>query len=438
MDTELVLVSGIARDGVAQVVDRLLTAPGTAALHHDLTEVSGGVVRRRLRISGRGYGDLPRPGRRPAPSAGTDQTTVIELAHGCVSCTLREDVLPLIRVLARRPGTRRIVLHLDPVLEPEQVCWAVLHVLVDGSTLADDVRLGGVITVLDPPGWLVDAIGEDEPADRGLAVLPDDERTLAQLVVGQAAFADLLVHPPDRDDPAEAWRRVRADAVLARLTPLAPRIGVADLDPADPLAGLPATARRGVPDTPHAPLLRGQPPLGVDAGVALVVFTARRPFHPDRLHAAMDVLLDGVVRAAGRIWLATRPEAVLWVESAGGGLQLGYVDRWLAAQDEAAWATADAERRAAAALRWHPRWGDRRQELTVLTCGADPEEVEAALHGALLTDAELLAGEAVWAHYPDPFGWYHTDPCGDPATAAVPLPPPGIHRPGRPDRKDES
>lgn len=404
MDTELILVSGVTRDGVAEVVDRLLGEPGTAVLHHDLAEVASGVVRRRLRVHG-----LP-PGNVVA-----DHTAALELAHGCVSCTLREDVLPLIRKLARRPEVRRVVLHLDPVIEPEQVCWAVLHVLVGDSPVADDVRLAGVVTVLEPAAWLTDATSEDEVPDRGLAALPDDERTIAQLVVAQAEFADLIVYVGEL---AELWQRARANAVLARLAPLAPRIDPPSLDPADPLGGLPETARRGRPDGPHAVLLRGQPPLRPDCGVELVLWGARRPFHPDRLHEAMGVLLDGVVRAKGRIWLATRPDAVLWVESAGGGMQIGYVDDWLAAATDRAaeakaWADADPERRAAAALRWHPRYGDRIQELTVLTCGADPLEITEALRGALLTDAEVAAGEASWQRLPDPFGWFHTDPCGD-------------------------
>jgi G3E family GTPase len=442
VDTELVLVGGITEDGVAEAVRRLLRVPGTAVLHHDLTDVTSGVVRRRLRLSGGGLpGDVAAP--RPGPGVGTvttDHTEVLELAHGCVSCTLREDVLPLVRALAQRPGVRRIVLHLDPVLEPEQVCWAVLHVLVDGATVAGDVTMGGVITVVDPATWLADAVSERDVHDRGFAQLPDDERTVAQLAVAQAEFADLIVYaePGGRcgldGDDAQPWLRARTDAVLARLTPLAPRIALTALDPARPLTGLPGTARRGQPESPHAVLLRGQPPLGEDCGVRLMMFTARRPFHPERLHEAMDLLLDGVVRTRGRIWLATRPEAVLWVESAGGGLEVGYVGDWLAAQDDAAWAAAEPERRAAAALRWQPRYGDRVQELAVLTCGADPEEIEQGLRGALLTDAEVIVGEEGWRHYPDPFGWHHTEPCGEPQPVALPTMPPLAGGPA-PDRR---
>lgn len=160
----------------------------------------------------------------------------------------------------------------------------------------------------------------------------------------------------------------------------------------------------------HAPLLRGEPPLAGDYGVRLLLFGARRPFHPERLHHAIDVLLDGVVRTRGRIWLATRPEAVLWLES-GGGLRVGHAGDWLDGADAGTWEQASPERRAIAALGWHPRFGDRSQDLVVITHDADPDEIDARLRAALLTDAELAAGEDAWRELPDPFGWWHTDPC---------------------------
>ncbi len=198
--------------------------------------------------------------------------------------------------------------------------------------------------------------------------------------------------------------------MLRRLAPRATVLAPADLDGRLLLADLPAGARRGRPDPVHAPLLAGEPPLRTAADVTLSLFTAQRPFHPERLHAALDHLLDGVVRARGRIWLATRPADVLWLESAGGGLQIGHAGTWLDT-DPVAWAHADPERRAAAALHWHPRWGDRLQQLTVLTCDADPAAISAALRGALLDDDEIAAGEAAWRELADPFGWWHTDPC---------------------------
>ncbi|RZT88439.1 G3E family GTPase [Pseudonocardia sediminis] len=425
--TELVVLGGMAREGVEATIRRIRERdPSVVVLHHDMRDLRRGRVHRRLR------------------DAGQDEHTVLELAHGCVSCTVREDVLPTIAALA---GTvRRIVLHLDPGLEPEPVCWALNSVLLgpDGEphrpAVTDLVDLRGVVTVLDPTRWLDDATGDDTLPERGLSTLPDDERTVAQVAVGQAEFADLIVTVPPPGPPSsdtDVWELARTSAVLDRLTPLAPRLRLTDVDDRVFCGDLPDGARRGIPSGVHDPLLRGAPPLDADAGVRTLVFSARRPFHPDRLHDAIDHLLEGVVRSRGRIWLATRPDAVLWVESAGGGLRVGHADEWLAGQEPSVWDDVDEQRRALAALAWHPRWGDRAQDLVVLCHGADPDEIDAALRSALLTDVEIAAGEQAWADLPDPFGWAHDEPCEDPSPTVTRPTEGGEQRPGWTDREGE-
>ncbi|ALE72140.1 cobalamin biosynthesis protein CobW [Pseudonocardia sp. EC080610-09] len=395
--TELVVLCGTVRDGVERTIGRMRELdPGVVVLHHELHDLGRGRVHRRLR------------------RGADDERTVLELAHGCVSCTIREDVLP---TLAALTGTvDRVVLHLDPRLEPEPVCWALGAVLFEpgdgraACTAADLVDLRGVVAVLDTDTWLDDATGDATLPERGLSTLPDDERTVAQLAVGQAEFADVVV---TAGGPATG----RTAAVLDRLAPTAPRLTADTADHRLFCDGLAPDARRGVPGGVHDPLLRGTPPLEESGGVRTLLFSERRPFHPDRLHDAIDTLLDGVVRTRGRVWLATRPDAVLWLESAGGGLRIGHAGDWLDGADEQAWAEAGDQRRAMAALSWHPRWGDRAQDLVVLCHEADPDDVDAALRLALLTDAEIAAGEAAWAELPDPFGWAHDEPCADPEPA---------------------
>jgi G3E family GTPase len=305
----------------------------------------------------------------------------------------------------------------------------ILGGVVDGARVTDFVDLRGVISVLDVGCWLPDAGGAEPLRERGLAGPVGDKRTMAQLGVAHAECADLLVYA----GAAEQWLQARTGAVLARLNPLAARISTADLDSRVFLDGLPAGARRGRRESRHAPLLRGQPPLDPCAGVQLMMFTARRPFHPERLHRAIGVLLDGdVVRTRGRIWLAPSPESVFWLQSAGGSLGIGYVGDWLAAGDARAWQAADPERHAQAALRWHHRWGDRAQDLAILVHEGDPARIEAALREALLTDGELATGEQSWRNYPDPFGLWHTDPCED--TTTQPAHRPRGRRPNRDDR----
>lgn len=412
--TELLVLAGLPRDLTERVAALLLAAPGTVVVGHDLRDVADGRVRRRVRATTLGTADTP--------ATRTDSTTDVRLAHGCVSCTLREDLLP---ELLRHAGTAtRVVLHLDPVLDPEQVCWALAHVRTEapggGRTVVTDVLdLRGVVTAVDSSSWLDDATGDAVLDDRAVARLPDDDRIVAQLVTGQAEFADVLV----LDGTTSGWTLARTHAALARLAPAARRTTLATVT-ADPdllgLRDLPADARRGRVDDVHAPLLRGTPPLDEDCGLALHLFSARRPFNPERLHEAIDVLLDGVVRTRGRVWLATRPADVLWLDSAGGGLQIGHAGSWLADTSPDVWQAADPQRVALAAAGWDDRFGDRSQDVVVLVDGARPETIDAALRAALLTDEELAAGPGAWAELPDPFGQWHADPCG-PGPARTPL-----------------
>jgi G3E family GTPase len=392
--TPLIVVSGVHEDHVDATARALLAEDpaGTVVVHHDLREVAREVVRRRVR-----QGDA-------------EQVTPVELAHGCVSCTLREDLLPLLRRLASAPGVNRIVVRLDPALEPETICWAIRHVLVDDRTVQADVQLEAVVTAVDVPSWLADASGDEPLVERGIAGSVDDERTVAQLAVGQVEFADAIVLAGENED---RWNQVRTEAVISRLTPNAPLAWLNRLNVAKLLERVPDTARRGEVDGPHGPLLRGQPSLEYDAGVAVVLFDERRPFHPQRLHDALEVLLDGVVRARGRAWVASQPDVALWLESAGAGLAIGHAGPWLAALPQDAWADVEPERQVKASLNWDTYYGDRMQELVVIAHEANPRDITRALREAVLTDDELAAGEAEWLTYPDPFGEWHTDPCAD-------------------------
>ena len=385
MRTPVVLVGG--QGDTDAVTGMLMHRSGTAAVEH---RFDGHVVRRTLVML------------RDAELV--TAVEALELAHGCVACTIRNDLLVLLRKLHRRDDVERIVVHLAPWLEPEPICWAINHIRVhvgpgffDGAA-ARDVAIAGVVTCVDSGDWLGQALGDQEL---------QDGRTVAQVAVCQAEFADLLVL--NGPDPA-------ALAVLRRLAPRARiTIGVDRVEMA--LANLDDQSRRGRSDHPHAPLLAGLPPLAADGAIRLLEFSARRPFHPERLHAAVDLLLDGVIRTRGRLWLANRDDQVMWLESAGGGLRVASAGKWLAAMTSSEVAYVDPDRRAFADLMWEHRFGDRHTSMTILACGADPAEIARGLNGALLTDDEM-AEPQTWTYFDDPFGDWHQDPCHETPDAA--------------------
>ncbi|KXP03732.1 hypothetical protein AXK60_18235 [Tsukamurella pseudospumae] len=383
--TPVLLLTGFG--GQERALD--LAEPGTVVVHHDLSGLREGMVVRSESTV------------RPDGTA-EERVALLELAHGCVSCTLREDILPLLRTLHRRASVRRIVVRLDPTLEADALRHAIEHVVVEmvggvSAPAARDVEVVGTIGFVDGATWLDDALGEQELGER-FAVLDDDERTVAQLAVGHAQNADLLVVTGDSPDPA------RLRAVLRRLAPGAPIARERA-----PLAGL--LSRLGAPRAPiepFGPLLPGCPPLEPDGDVCLVEFSARRPMHPGRLHEAIDALLDGVVHARGRIWIATSPDDAFWLESAGAGLRVGAAGPWLAAGGQGS-----PDRWAMASAGWDEAYGDRRTDLVVLVAGADPVRVAETLRWAELTPAEFAAGPGEWALWHDPFGAMHADPCED-------------------------
>ena len=406
--TPVVLLAGFpgpVADGMEHIARRLGDEPGTAVVRHDLSALHEGVVRRGVLLDGR------------------ETTSVHELAHGCTSCTLRADLLPLLCRLAARDSVRRIVIALDPAFEAEAVCHAIEYVPVVGTVgrvdgpAGRDVRIDAVVTGLDARTWPAEA-SSDETLDERDGGAETDERTVAQLAVGQVGFADATVI--FGADQVSAGERDVVRSILDRLIPGAPAIWVERGREVTRgriemlLDRISVDARRGRIFDAHAPLLRGQPPLVGENGVALVEFATDRPFHPARLHQALDVLFDGVITARGRIWLATQPDRVVWLESAGGGLRIGDAGPWRAAMPPAELEAADPDRRALAALRWDEDFGDRDISLTILTHGADPDEIRTALHWALVDEAELIllrnAPELV-AHWADPFGEFHEDPC---------------------------
>jgi G3E family GTPase len=385
MRTPVVLVAG--QGDTNAVTGVLLRRPGTVVVEHDF---DGHVVRRTVAML------------RDEELLTTEEA--LELARGCLACTIRNDLLVLLRKLHRRDDVARIVVHLAPWLEPEPICWAINYIRVrvgpgyfDGPA-ARDVVIAGVVNCVETADWLGQALGGDEL---------QDGRTVAQVVVCQAEFADLLVL--NSPDPATL-------AVLRRLAPRARMtVGVDRVEIA--LANLDDDSRRGRSDHPHAPLLAGLPPLAADGAIALLEFSAHRPFHPERLHAAVDLLLDGVIRTRGRLWLANRDDQVMWLESAGGGLRVSSAGKWLAAMTSSEVAYVEPERRAFADLMWDHRFGDRHTSMTILACGAEPAEIARALNSALLTDDEMAHVQS-WKYFDDPFGDWHQDPCHETPDAA--------------------
>ncbi|MDG4811049.1 GTP-binding protein [Micromonospora sp. WMMD1120] len=388
----LTVLSGFWPAATFAVARALLAADESLLLvRHDLTGIRDGVVRRVVRSS-----------------AGIIEDEQVDLRHGCVSCTLREDVLPTLVRLARDQPGRDLVLMLPEVVEPEAVAAACAHCLVDGAPITELIRVDSYVTVIDAEHLLDGLASTDDLRALGIQAADDDDRALADVVVRQIEYADTLLLWGQ--SPEGAFDTSRLSVLLQRMAPWAVHIRVdGDLVDASTLTRQLRHTHRHRPETPGL-LARGlqgytlgsHEPEG-DCGVVSAVFRARRPFHPQRLHDVLEDVNAEMIRARGYLWLASQPDTVVAWEFAGGGLAMGSLGHWLVSLPEDRWEHVEDQRRLAAALDWDPYYGDRHQHLVFIGLDVDAVDLHRTLTRCLLTDAELADGEEVWRTYHDPF-----------------------------------
>lgn len=369
MSLSVVIVGGLHADARKAAVTRLLAdVPDTVVLHHDLATAAAGTVVRTIR-----------------DASGLVSAGEAPLVNDCACCALREDLVPELRRLADAGDTRLAVVELWDSVEPK----AMAEVVVAGG-----LPVTGVITAVDPALVLPYLGNGDDLADGGLAAAATDRRTVADTFARQLEYAPVLA-VTDSEEADEEDREL-----LAQLHPTARQIviGHGDLAVAA-LAGFDVEAAAAA-QHPACALL----PAEADAhGVSTFVWHRSRPFHPERLYAALEDLTCAAARSRGRFWLADKPDTLLHWDAAGGALCVESAGPWLASLPDAAWDMVPPVRRAAAALDWHPEHGDCCQHLVFTSPGLDRDGLEHLLESCLLTDAEYAAGRAAWKRLPPAF-----------------------------------
>ncbi|MFJ7337804.1 CobW family GTP-binding protein [Streptomyces sp. NPDC101116] len=386
----VVIVGGLHADARRAAVARLLAdVPGSVALHHDLATAAAGTVVRTIR-----------------DASGVLDAGEAPLVNDCACCALREDLVPELERLRDAGATRLAVVELWDSVEPK----AMAEVVTAGG-----LTVTGVITAVDPALVLPCLGNGDDLADAGLAAAATDQRTIADIFARQLEYAPVLAvaDSPEADDEDRE--------LLAQLHPTARRAPLGEGAPEDRAGdGLTMPAPRRGPLSPlaeaalagfdvEAAAAAQHPacallPAEADAhGVSTLVWRRRRPFHPERLYAALEDLTCAAARSRGRFWLADKTDTLFHWDAAGGALCVEGAGPWLASLPDAAWEMVPPVRRAAAALDWHPEHGDRGQHLVFTSPGLDREGLERLLESCLLTDAEYAAGPDAWQRLPHTF-----------------------------------
>lgn len=239
----------------------------------------------------------------------------IQLEHACVSCALREDILPTLERLARDDRWSAIVAGLPTATEAGQLA----HALGTDSRLARHLKLSSVMAAVGTDDVVRDLLGDDLLRERGVHTNPFDDRGVGEVACAQIEFADLVVL--ESDPGAEATDLIRA---LAR--PDVPVVTGADhLD-----AGAITRQRHqnAITNAWCSPELDTELPTLGGGRAWRLDLCSPRPFHPDRLLDQIERLGTGPYRSRGAFWLPTRPGDLLEWSGAGGQLSIGSYSRW--------------------------------------------------------------------------------------------------------------
>lgn len=331
------------------------------------------------------------------------EETLVELSNGCICCTLREDLLVEVAKLAGQGRFDHLVIESTGVSEPLPVAETFTFTGEDGRSLSEFARLDTLVTVVDAFNFLRDYGSEDDLVARGQALGKEDTRAVVDLLIEQVEFCDVIViNKLDRVTDLECEH---LQAILQRLNPRA-RIETARFGEVE-LNRVLGTGLFDFDQAAQAPgwlqTLRGEHTPEADTyGVGSFVYRARRPFHPLRLHAAINQEWPGVVRSKGFFWLASRPEHAFEWSQAGAICRHGPAGLWWASVPKDQWPTGAEERRAIEAL-WDSTVGDARQELVLIGIGMDERALVGLLDSCLLTDTEMAAGPKGWLGLEDPF-----------------------------------
>lgn len=327
---------------------------------------------------------------------------LVELSNGCICCTLREDLVEMVSSLAGEKQFDYLLIESTGISEPMPVAMTFAYRDSEGKSLSDVARLDAMVTVVDAQRFVKDIINTDYLEDLGMQAQEGDERTLSDLLVEQAEFADVLVI--NKTDLVSAAELQQLRGVLARLNPNAKVVetskGRVDVQAVvgtglfniEEAASMPGWMQALSCDVDFLKSGRSE---ADEYGVGSFVYRAERPFHPARLMDALEVesLWQGVLRSKGFFWVATRHDIMGIWHSAGGAWRSEPSALWQAALPEEEQTPDDS---------WHEVWGDRCQEIVWIGVQMDEASLRAALDECLLTDQEMGMGPKRWSEFDDP------------------------------------
>ncbi|KAJ5204997.1 uncharacterized protein N7498_005876 [Penicillium cinerascens] len=253
---------------------------------------------------------------------------LIQLQNGCICCTLRGDLLSELARLTKQNEIQYVIIESTGISEPMQVAETftaefssamleaedqisgnndedakkILHEIVELGGLHTMARLDTTVTVIDAFNllsnfdtveFLSDRYGKEE-------IVPEDERTISDLMVDQIEFADVLI--VNKIETIDQARRDKIMQLLKLLNPNAKvltssysQVDVREIIATGRFDFVRAASGAGWLRSLHEMTVQttgngermAPKPETLEYGINNFVYSARRPFHPRRLFSLL-------------------------------------------------------------------------------------------------------------------------------------------------------
>ncbi len=212
------------------IITGFLGAGKTTLIRHVLGNAQG----RRLAVIVNEFGDVGIDGEilKGCGDAACPQENIVELANGCLCCTVADEFVPALdTILSRRPAVEHIVIETSGLALPKPLVQA-FH----WPAIRSRVTVDGVVAVVDGAAVAegqvaadMESLARQRAADRAL----DHDDPVEEVFADQVACADLVVL--NKRDLLDASSLDRALATVAGRLPRAVKIvAISDgkIDPA--------------------------------------------------------------------------------------------------------------------------------------------------------------------------------------------------------------
>ena len=330
---------------------------------------------------------------------------LVEMSNGCICCTLREDLLIEINKLAEEKKFDYLVIESTGISEPLPVAETFTFEDENGVSLSDAANLDTMITVVDAVNFIKDYEDAKYLQETGESLGEDDERSVADLLVDQIEFADVilisktdLVEDKDIDKLKAIIKTLNTQAEIIPIKEGNVEIdkvlntGLFDFDKAKEAPGwLKEMRGEHIPETE-------------EYGISSFTYTARRPFLPEKFYNFLHSTekYGKLIRSKGFFWLGSRLEYAGQWSQAGGIARYGFAGMFWRSVPKQDWPT-DEQTLASIKANWVEPFGDMRQELVFIGQGLDESAIKKALDECLVSEDDMLKGEEFWTNLDDPF-----------------------------------